>query len=461
MALSFVTVLFSGFCFVGLYLTRLSQPKIGKAVIFTPIGLVLLHELFFSWPPAFADWLEGSRNWNWNFVVLLSAMLALAIGFVTFQNLTQNLRQFLEVFHSKKLVETYADSRTGALVGMMILLTLIGLLLYRGIPPAVTNFQKVIAGGYASGTHELMAEQRLDLTKGHHFGGAYRGQGVFRWINRVGWTFVAAVSLLRYGQRKCYRNLLLAVAGLLGGFIFVAGDGTRGPFLWALVTGVVVLSLQFRIRKKHLIGFAGTILAVLVLMSLTQKLSGIIGGGGGAQAIAEKLGERLFLGNGANTNDVIRFIDDGYMERRNGAIHANDFAAAIPFLKSETPFTYEVFLLQNPFLVNDRTTFASMTYLGRLYAEGGLCGVLIGYFVIGITCACLGPFLKVKKTPESTAYNGMIIMAVGQLPLNGIVYFLMSCFVLCCFASVFRTMHLACSYYSVRRADTIQNAACW
>lgn len=433
-------------------LQRSSQPKVVGTVIFTPTGLVLLHELFFSWPPAFADWLEGVRNYQWMFVILLSALLALASGYLTTCKFTGNLARLLESFYHKKVVDRYAGSRTVAIATMFLALTICGLLLYRGVPPAITNFKKVMLGGYANGANEAMAEQRLALTKGHHFGGAYRGQGVFRWINRVGWTFIAAVSIVRYRTKKSGPNLAVAIAALFGSFIFIAGDGTRGPLLWSLVTIMVVLSLHLRITKTHLLKFAGILLTILVLISLTQKLSGVIARGGDSQAIAEKLSERIFLGNGSNTNDVVRFIDDGYMEKRCGEIHANDFAAALPFVSSDTPFTYEVFLLQNPFLVNHRTTFASMTYLGRLYAEGGLYGVLFGYFLMGGVCGGLRPYLKTEKTPENIAFNGMLIMAVGQTPLNGVVYFLMSICVLVLVTVVFRVMHITSIYLSYRHS---------
>jgi hypothetical protein len=456
MASIFVFIVCACSCFVFRFLHRLSQPKVAGVVIFAPMSLVLLHELFFSWPPAFADWVEGSRNYQWMFIVLLSALIGLATGFLTINYFARNMRKFLEAYHHDRLIDTYPGSRTLSIIAMFLFLTLCGFLLYRGVPPAITNFKKVISGGYAYGAHESMAEQRLALTKGHHFGGTYRGQGVFRWINRVGWTFVAAVSLLRYGTKKSYPNLALAVAALFGSFIFIAGDGTRGPFLWSLVTIMVVLSLHFRIKKTHLINFVAILIVLLVAISLTQKLSGVIGEGGGSQAIIEKLSERIFFGNGSNTNDVVRFIDDGYMEKRYGEIHRNDFAAAIPFVKSDTPFTYEVFLLQNPFLVNERTTFASMTYLGRLYAEGGLCIVLVGYFLIGGVCAGLCPLLKTEKTPENIAFNGMVIMAVGQTPLNGVVYFLMSVFVLGFVMVLFRVMHITLSYSSYRRSVSTQ-----
>ena len=97
-----------------------------------------------------------------------------------------------------------------------------------------------------------------------------------------------------------------------------------------------------------------------------------------------------------------------------------------------------------------------MTYLGRLYAEGGLCIVLVGYFLIGGVCAGLCPLLKTEKTPENIAFNGMVIMAVGQTPLNGVVYFLMSIFVLGFVMVLFRVMRITFSYSSYRRSVSTQ-----
>ena len=129
------------------------------------------------------------------------------------------------------------------------------------------------------------------------------------------------------------------------------------------------------------------------------------------------------MGNGINSIYVIEYMRSGYMEHRWGGIHATDICAALPFVDAGEPFTYELFLLQNPKANATRTTLSSMTYLGSLYGDFGWLGAVGGFFCLGGITAVSGQHLFQKqKTVPNVAFVGMAVMCLGQLNLNGIVY---------------------------------------
>ena len=310
-----------------------------------------------------------------------------------------------------------------ALVSCSLVFGALGYYLFQGTPPAVLGLIEFFTNGYQSGINEILSEQRLELTKGHYFGGEYRGQGAVRYLMRIGWPYLTIVSAVYFfsTRRPLWRGV--AIAGLVACFVYIGGDGTRGPFLWALVSILVAVSYCVRLRIKTLLCFGAALILLLVTISLPQKLSKVEAAGEHWSMGVQQLSERIFFGNGVNTAYVIEFVRDGYLEQQNGSIHARDFGASLPFISAGTPFTYELFLLQNPNAKSTRTTLSSMTYLGRVYGDFGWLGSVAVYVLLGSFAALLNPWLfRRARTPTSIAFVGLSVMSIGVVNLNGLVY---------------------------------------
>jgi hypothetical protein len=310
-----------------------------------------------------------------------------------------------------------------AILGLAALFVALGIWLYQGWPPAVAGLRQFLSNGYQTGIAESMASKRLELTKGHYFGGEYRFQGIIRYIMRIGWPFVTAVALTLYLRNRQLTWRVVVFALLAACFVFVAGDGTRGPFLWAMVSLLIVVSYQAKLRLATCAKFLVMLTALLVLLSLTQKLSGVAERGTLLSEGVQQLVERIFVGNAIHSIHSIEFVRTGELELQWGGIHANDIAASLPFVSSGTPFVYELFLLENPGAKSTRTTFSNTTYLGIVYAEVGWFGSIIAYFLLGGIIAWSSQFLFHRtKTAMNTAYAGTAAMYIGQINLWGSLY---------------------------------------
>ena len=62
-------------------------------------------------------------------------------------------------------------------------------------------------------------------------------------------------------------SLLLLAACL----VFIAGDGTRGAFLWAMISLVITLSLVMRMHVRTLLTVGVALLVMLFVLSSVKK----------------------------------------------------------------------------------------------------------------------------------------------------------------------------------------------
>ncbi|MEX1028191.1 MAG: hypothetical protein WD049_09335 [Candidatus Paceibacterota bacterium] len=396
-------------------------------IIFTPVLLFCLHEMAFLWPAAVYGVATGVSADLFSTLVIIPMMFAFLGGYIlTRETIGWHIASPHE-FWTRPMAIPHERARLLAIAATGGLLVAAGVFMYQGQPPAMVGLTQFLKSGYGGGAANLVSENRLDLTKGHHFGGEYRGQGAIRVLQRVGWPYLAATSTIMFVRRRTGTWAAVSLCTYLLGFVFIAGEGTRGPFLWAAISVLVAVSLQLRIKLATCISFVVALVACLVLLSLVQKLSGAASRGELLTAGGQQLIERIFIGNGINSVYVVEFVRTGVMEQRWGGIHWNDITAAVPFVSSETPFTFELFLMQNPDAKIGRTTFSSTTYFGRLYGDFGCFGTLVSYFVMGCFVAWASRVLfSMPKMACSISLIGITVMSVGQLSLNGFVYLFMS-----------------------------------
>ena len=401
----------------------INRRESGNRIIFTPLMLFCINELLLVWPATIYARAEGVSEDNYATLVVLASAFSFVAGYVMLRSKAKWSMSGPVYFWSQPLKQTKSASHLLAILLCSSLFILSGFYLYQGLPPAVNAMLEFASKGYGAGINELLSERRLELTKGHFFGGEYRGQGAIRVLLRTGWPYLAIVSLVFLFSRRRTEWQLISIATLLACVVYIGGEGTRGPVLWALITVMVAVSYyaKYRIRTMAYTGLM--LFAGLIVLSLPQKLSKVAAAGGDWRDAVQQLSERLFTGNGINSIYVIEYMRSGYMEHRWGGIHSTDICAALPFVNSGIPFTYELFMLQNPGAKATRTTLSSMTYLGSLYGDFGAIGAVVGYFLLGaLTALCSQLLFRNEKSVMNIAYVGMSVMCLGQLNLNGIVY---------------------------------------
>ncbi len=428
-----------GFLLLGACLWRSYRVENQSCLILSPFWVFCVCEVAMAWPAVVFARMEGiSTSCHAGLVVILSTV-SFGIGYCWFRAAS---RWAGAPYWFWRLSSERGDDRSHlfAVAACAAFLVLAGLYFYQGLPPAVYGLKQTLAGD-GFGTAEELAAQRLDLTKGHYFGGTYRGQGAIRALMRVGWFYLTAVALVMFLRRRTWVLGSSFVTLLGASYVFVAGDGTRGAFLWGGVGLLVTASYQAKLRLRTCIWVAACLATFLVLLSLPQKLSGAMARGTVWSEGAQQLIRRIFVGNGVHTIHAIEFVRSGDIQLRWGAIHVNDMAAALPFVNSGTPFAYELFLLAEPDAAERRTTFANTTYLGILYAEYGWAGCVIAYFALGcmIAWGTRAVFTR-RKTVTNTACAGMMALYVGQISLSGATPCIVSLGVLFAFLAVFRCL---------------------
>lgn len=260
--------------------------------------------------------------------------------------------------------------------------------MYNGMPLSLKFLCMLIKNGNYHEATRYLSKMREIVGKGYYFGGEYRGQGVILTLNNILCPYMLAFAGLLYLKTKKKVWLAAFVSLLIISIIYVGGRGARFPIIKLFVFLVILKSLLGKIHLKEsfkytlvLIIVASAVIALKDVNSPTEAL--------------EKLNKRIFLGDGENTIEVINFIRDGSLEIRGGRIHYEKFLSAFPGVTRGTPFSYEVQMLRRP--LGSGTSFASMNYLGILYADFGYMGPLLGYFFIGIAAALFELFIYSRK----------------------------------------------------------------
>jgi hypothetical protein len=388
-------------------------------IIFTPFALFCVTELVFLWPATIYARMTGVSKDLYATGVVLSSFVAFLVGYLVVAAPRRRMRSAAQ-FWSKPTEGAAGRSHGRAIVGCALALILLGLYLYRGLPPGSVAMFRVMLDGIHPGVADFVADQRLQLTKGHLFGGEYRGQGIIRSIMSAGWPLLTTISLLIYLQRRQTFWMVASAALGVAGFVYIGGDGTRAPVLWALISVLVTLSYEAQIRVRTCLWFTGMLLGLFVALSLSQKLAGASDRGALVSEGSAQLVDRLFVGNGINSIHVIEFVRSGDLALRYGDIHTTDLLASLPGVSDHEPFAHELFRLQNPSAKPARTTFSSMTYLGRLYGDFGWAGCVVGYVLMGSLIGWASrALLSQRKTVFRTALAGLITMKLGQINLLG------------------------------------------
>lgn len=389
----------------------------GNRFVFTPFLLFSITELVMNWPAGLRAAFESpSRYYPLLLMVFGYSVFAAAflLGARAFRHNAAVLRKFLSAAPALK---SPPRATLTVLSLLCVILSGVGLILYRGVPPVITAMGDLVAGEYRGYVAEGVSESRRAITKGHYFGEAYRGQGALRTVISVGWPYLAgvAVSLMlwrrrREGTRQSAKWMaLFFVVQLMLMFAFVAGDGTRGPFLWALVYLFVMISYTTMITVRHVALSVSVAVAIMVGMSvLSHKLNEAFESSSFLLDATVAIVERITVGNGQNTVFTINLVNSGVWNLRLGEAHLQKLVAALPGVTGDQPLSHERYQILNP--SGSGTTFASATYLADLYLDWGIVGVALGYALMGLVIAWVQAKLF---QPCKSIFDFSLVVAFG------------------------------------------------
>jgi oligosaccharide repeat unit polymerase len=371
-----------------LFLWMCRKELTGSSVLLTPVAIFGLMEIISVWPAPFYAYLNNIVQDGYAAVVAGLSFLMFLAGAMVARYLwcirPGEPRRFLE----RPILDNYGTRGWwGAAIGLVALLIAVGLLLYQGMPPQIRLFAEALRHGQPlSIALPDIAEFRYNLTKSYLFGGEYRGQGVMRVFLSMGWLYVMCLAMVHAVAAKNssefrlwkIRFILMALFSLL----FIAGEGTRAPFLMVLVQLVAAFSLLRPIKRTAMLNaaLAGFVLIIALSMVSYKSMSWMNAKHPlleGAQAVLQ----RISTGNGINNVYIIEHIRDGMFNFMEGNVHLRSLLATLPGTRfSEQSFSN---ILAETMRGRFTTSHSTSTYLGTLYFDFGLLGCMLGYGLIG------------------------------------------------------------------------------
>lgn len=410
----------------------------GWRIILTPFLFLSYFELVRVLPPFFLADIYSETDSVLPLLAAALAFVAVVMGFLTSYGYYRAKRRDTSRFSVAVVprLEVARGEKMGVLV-VVILLLASGFMLYGGVPPVGRAVVGLLSGdgGVAA---NFVSDQRYELTKAAYFGGDYRGQGALRVLQRIGWTMVMGYAMLLWVDRRTLKRSMWFAASVLCAWIFVAGDGTRGPFLNAMLIVLAMYSLRMplKVRTVAIVFCAGT--AVAILLSLySNKMYNLLDQAQGnfIQDAVSKVITRIFLANGMNDVRVMDMVNSGELPLRWGAAHFREFASAIPGIEYGVPLSYELFQILNP--ASQGAVFYSGTYLSIAYIDFGWYGLPPLFFVAGLVIGYMQRVLfQSARSPwrfsvvATIAFLTVTILRSGfdgfavQLLVVGVVYFI-------------------------------------
>jgi hypothetical protein len=161
---------------------------------------------------------------------------------------------------------------------------------------------------------------------------------------------------------------------------------------------------------------------VVAVLLVVGTFSGQLIGVGSPGEYVGRIADRVFMGNGVNTVDIILLRDEGSLPAANGGILLEQAKAALPGVEAgEVPFSNRLARIQG---ARSATTFSSPTNLGLVYADWGWLGVYSTYFALGLGLALLERLLtRVQRDGDAFASACAIVIALwsGYAAVTGLI----------------------------------------
>ncbi len=392
------------------------------SIILTPIMLLMINEFVRVAPGFIYGAVSGISKDHYPLLVFFAGFIALLTGFVFSAGYLKSSTSTPVNFQQKKISIKSEQEIFLAILAGSLLLILAGLYLFQGVPSVTRALLGLVLGDDGGQISQYISLSRMEVTKGHYFGGAYRGQGIITVLSKIGWPFLSSMALVVFLKTRKYKWLLLFCLLFLLCFIFVAGNGTRGPFMNTIIIYIILYSFTRRISIKFVcVAFLSILLLGILLSSYSNKMHSMLNSGNVIVAATTSILDRILLGNAMNDVAAIGFVRDGSIELRMGAIHMRDIQAALPGASGGLPFSNELAQLLNPGRVV--TTFATGTYITKPYVDFGIIGVGLIFLLLGILAGISQKFIftKIRKDPIHLTMAAMLTYYTGIMVMTSLM----------------------------------------
>ncbi len=411
-------------------------------LVFAVLVLFLVNELVRIFPAFFYAYTSGQST-IYPLIVFFMGLGALCLGYFTVALFSRNVGVLPALYKEKDFKYTYHDSTYLGVFFVAILMLFPSFYLFQGVPPFISKLLQVLPGGGGAVDISEVGDFRKHITKGHVFGGDYRGQGLIRTLNAVVWPLITAITISSYFVTGEKRWLFLSLLMAFLTFLILSADGTRGPLINAVIFFMVLISFLVRLKFRHIfLVVTGIVLLAIGLSVLSPKLGNKVGSDGFVVAALGKVTERILLDNALNDVYAITLVEQGVFHYRDGALHLRDISAAVPGVGGGKPFAYELFMFMNP--NSDATTYATGTYITKAYMDFGLLGVGGIFFLLGVFGAALQFYLlSRRKTVLTFSVSIYLVFLAGRLVLSGPISFSVN-FLVVLFFVVFFTFLVKC-----------------
>lgn len=418
----------------------------GRYFVATPFLIFALFEIIIVWPGTLYAYFAGISRDAFPVFVAALGFTAFLMGFAMFGRCFKNDRYLPRMFRDSAIADRHSDSYY--LIGVLwfsIVLVAMGLYLYQGIPPQTKAIIGRLAGRLSpKDVADYMSAKRFEITKSYYFGGTYRGQGFLRVIMFIGWSYLLSLGIFRCAKARsrlwkrrwfCLTSILFFLC-----FVFVTGDGTRAPFLYTLAYLLVFLSLNFKIKFSNvLIWSAASFLVLLGISFGSGKAALLLNQPNPLRTASAKIVRRITLGNSIHNVHIIELIRSGELDYRLGEVHFQSLLRSIP----GASFGGKSFSNELANLISTRkgrtTTYASKTYLGIIYVDFGLPGVICLYALMGAFIGCVQRYLFTRrKVAMSSPLLTFAVFFLGRMAGYGFIGFLTNSMVAIGFYIVFK-----------------------
>jgi hypothetical protein len=395
-------------------------------IVITPFIILMYYE-FVRILPAFVfgqtSFVDIASS-SYPLVVATLAFLFLVFGFIYgyFHKPTSSSRVLaLTRGGGSKLKFERAEAK--GVLFLAVLLILLGLYFYDGLPVTVYSLKSLIVGEGNEEQAMMVRNLRFELTKAHYFGGEYRGQGFIRTVQSLGWALVCCYTLVVSMERQTIRATMVFLFSLCIAWVFIAGTGARGPFLNLLIVLSIVYSIRrpLRLRGMLFLVFAITTTGILLSLYSTKGYLLLVGGESHfVKNLTVMILERIFFGNAVSDIHVIELVESGALELRLGAVHWRDAVSSIPGVRYGMPLAYELSYYINP--RGASTTFATGTYLSKVYADFGAWGVPPMYFLLGWLVGLVQRWVfRPRHSAWPIAISALVVFISGSVVRIGII----------------------------------------
>lgn len=395
---------------VSLYLAWIIS---GREMVPTPAAIYCLVFILFQYPILFVV----DRSVLFYSVILSISLISFVFGAAVAMQGTNPVDLRARLLATPIIVK----GQNGALFALLAVGFLSMYVLYGGLPPGLLALIESLARENIVDALASLSDVRRAITKGHYFGGSYSGQGVFTLLNEITWQIILVFLVLNRFAKV--NNKLPSWAFYIFfsiGLFCLFGAGSKGPVAWGLVAAFIGFT-QIRNVSIRLVLRLTLILFVLVFVLVALQPNRYDESLGIFRAVPTVMANRIFISKGNNTYELIVRVISGEIPLRYGQEHITQFLNALPGVQYAVPFANELHYLINPDISRSRTTFATYAYIGSMFLDFGLVGVLFFSFITGILVQLIyRRCIFLPRTTMNLAFFSVLSLHLGKIVNGGL-----------------------------------------